>query len=223
MPPVGPASSSWRGRRMPGSTMPTWPTSWPGGRGSLVAGIADPTGLVTGAAFRLSKDAAGYCTMLTQTANRPGLPSAIRSDCRAIFLRDPNRPPTLAEQLTGQRRLSQVGWALDELDAAQISARSPRKAVGSSDRGGRSRTGSSPSSDSRGSRRSRRPTPSCLASSSATPRGSRSPQPSPRRPGLARGSRARRRRDVHSAGATPRHCASATPRPSWRRYRDRGR
>ena len=45
--------------------------------------------------------------------------------CRAIFIKDPNRPPTLAEQLTGRRCLTQVGRALDELGIRWIGARSP--------------------------------------------------------------------------------------------------
>jgi len=93
---------------------------------TLVAGIDDATGLVTGATFRLAEDAAGYFTMLTQTADRYGLAGAIYSDRHGIFLREPGRPPTLAEQLTGKRSFTQVGRALDELDIGWIGARSPQ-------------------------------------------------------------------------------------------------
>jgi hypothetical protein len=93
---------------------------------TLVAGIDDATGLVTGATFRLAEDAAGYFTLLTQTAAGYGLPGAIYSDRHGIFLREPGRAPTLAEQLTGKRSFTQVGRALDELDIGWIGARSPQ-------------------------------------------------------------------------------------------------
>jgi hypothetical protein len=100
---------------------------WLEGRGpmlTLVAGIDDATGIVTGATFRAQEDAAGYFTMLTQTADRHGLPGALYSDRHGIFLRDPNRPSTLAEQLAGKRSLTQVGRALDEVGIGWIGARS---------------------------------------------------------------------------------------------------
>ena len=93
---------------------------------TLVGGIDDATSLVTGATFRLAEDAAGYFTMLVQTAHRYGLPGAMYSDRHGIFLREPNRAPTLAEQLTGKRTFTQVGRALDELDIRWIGARSPQ-------------------------------------------------------------------------------------------------
>jgi transposase len=102
---------------------------WLEGRGpvlTLVGGIDDATSRVTGATFRLAEDAAGYFLMLTHTARRLGLPGALYSDRHGIFHRDRQRPPTLAEQLTGQRSLTQVGRALDELDIRWIGARSPQ-------------------------------------------------------------------------------------------------
>ena len=93
------------------------------GRGER-GGIDDATGLVTGATFRLAEDAAGYFTMLTQTADRYGLPGAIYADRHGIFLREPGRPPTLAEQLTGKRSFTQVGRALDEAGIGWIGAHS---------------------------------------------------------------------------------------------------
>ena len=41
--------------------------------------------------------------MLRQTVRRYGLPLALYSDLSGIFIKDPNRPPTLAEQLTGRQ------------------------------------------------------------------------------------------------------------------------
>ena len=102
---------------------------WLEGRGpwlTLVGGIDDATSRVTGATFRAAEDAAGYFLMLAQTARRHGLPGALYSDRHGIFTVEKNRPPTLAEQLTGQRSFTQVGRALDELDIRWIGARSPQ-------------------------------------------------------------------------------------------------
>lgn len=93
---------------------------------TLVGGIDDATGAVTGATFRAAEDAAGYFAMLTVTARRHGLPLALYSDLHGIFVKDPNRPPTLAEQLTGRQSLTQVGRALEEAGVRWIGARSPQ-------------------------------------------------------------------------------------------------
>ena len=102
---------------------------WLEGRGpwlTLVGGIDDATSRVTGGIFREQEDAAGYLIALTQTADRFGLPGALYSDLHGIFVKDPNRPPTIAEQLTGKRSLTQVGRALDEAGIAWIGAHSPQ-------------------------------------------------------------------------------------------------
>jgi len=68
---------------------------WLEGRGpvlTLVGGIDDATGIFTGATFRLAEDAAGYFTVLTQTAAAYGLPVALYSDQHGIFVKDPARP-----------------------------------------------------------------------------------------------------------------------------------
>ena len=92
---------------------------------TLVGGIDDATGTVTGGRFRAAEDAAGYFEMLVQTIRRHGLPLALYTDLSGVFIKDPNRPPTLAEQLTGRRSLTQVGRALDVLSIRWIGARSP--------------------------------------------------------------------------------------------------
>jgi transposase len=102
---------------------------WLEGRGpllTLVGGIDDATGRIIGATFRAQEDAAGYFAMLGQTARRVGLPLALYTDRHGIFTKDPARPPTLTEQLTGQRSLTQVGRALDALGVRWIGARSPQ-------------------------------------------------------------------------------------------------
>ena len=95
-----------------------------GPRLTLIGGIDDATSTVTGATFRLAEDAAGYFTMLTQTAHRFGLPGAVYSDRHGIFIVEKNRPPTLAEQLVGKQGFTQVGRALAELEVGWIGARS---------------------------------------------------------------------------------------------------
>lgn len=100
---------------------------WLEGRGpiiTLVGSIDDATGAFTGAVFREQEDAAGYFTVLAQTADRYGLPVALYSDQHGIFIKDPKRPSTLAEQLTGQRSLTQVGRALDAARIGWIGAHS---------------------------------------------------------------------------------------------------
>lgn len=102
---------------------------WLEGRGpllTLVGGIDDATGIFTGATFRAQEDAAGYLTVLSQTAARHGLPVALYSDQHGIFVKNPSRPATLAEQLGGQRSTTQVRRALDEAGIGWIGATSPQ-------------------------------------------------------------------------------------------------
>lgn len=109
---------------------------WLEGRGprlTLIAGIDDAMGILTGAVFRAAEDAAGYFDMLGQTARRVGLPLALYTDRHGIFVKDPGRPPTLSEQLTGQRSLTQVGRALEVLGVRWVPASSPQ-AKGRSER-----------------------------------------------------------------------------------------
>ncbi len=81
---------------------------------TVVGAIDDATGTVTGATFRAAEDAAGYFITLTHTAQGYGLPWTLYSDRHGIFWKDAKRLPTLTEQLTGKRSLTQVGRALDE-------------------------------------------------------------------------------------------------------------
>ena len=92
---------------------------------TLVGAIDDATSRVTGGTFRAAEDAAGYFTAFAQTAERHGLPGAVYSDRHGIFSVERNRTPTLTEQLTGRRSLTQVGRALDDAGIAWIGARSP--------------------------------------------------------------------------------------------------
>jgi transposase len=102
---------------------------WLEGRGprlTLIGGIDDAMGILPGAVFRAAEDAAGYFEVLGQTARSVGLPLALYTDRRGVFVKDPNRPPTLTEQLTGQRSLTQVGRALEVLGVRWVPASSPQ-------------------------------------------------------------------------------------------------
>jgi transposase len=97
-----------------------------GPRLTLVGGIDDATSAVTGATFRVAEDAAGYFSMLIDTVAAYGRPLTLYTDRAGIFTKDTNRPPTLAEQLSGRRSLTQVGRALEQAGIGWIGARSPQ-------------------------------------------------------------------------------------------------
>lgn len=102
---------------------------WLEGRGpvlTLIGAIDDATGIVTAATFRAAEDAAGYLEVFRRTVVRHGRPGAVYSDQHGIFIKDPNRSPTLAEQLAGRRGFTQVGRALDEAGIGWIGASSPQ-------------------------------------------------------------------------------------------------
>lgn len=102
---------------------------WLEGRGpllTLIGAIDDATGIVTAATFRAAEDAAGYLEVFRRTVATYGRPLAVYSDQHGIFVKDPNRPPTLAEQLAGRRSFTQVGRALDEAAIGWIGASSPQ-------------------------------------------------------------------------------------------------
>lgn len=102
---------------------------WLEGRGpvlTLIGAIDDATGTITAATFRAAEDAAGYLEVFRRTVLRHGRPGAVYSDQHGIFIKDPNRPPTLAEQLAGRRSFTQVGRALDAAGIGWIGASSPQ-------------------------------------------------------------------------------------------------
>jgi transposase len=101
---------------------------WLEGRGpwlTLVGGIDDATGRVTGATFREQEDSAGYLEVLVQTAQGHGLPLGLYSDRHGIFWRG-RTLPTLAEQFAGKRSTTQLGQALEAAVIAWVAARSPQ-------------------------------------------------------------------------------------------------
>ena len=102
---------------------------WLEGRGpwlTLVGGIDDATGVVTGAIFRAQEDAVGYLTVLIQTGRAYGIPLALYSDRHGIFWKSAGAIPTLAEQFAGRRSTTQVGRALEAAGIAWVAARSPQ-------------------------------------------------------------------------------------------------
>jgi transposase len=101
---------------------------WLEGRGpwlTLIGGIDDASGHVTGGTFRDQEDAAGYFEMLRQTALGQGLPLGIYSDRHGIFWHG-RHVATLAEQFSGRTARTQFGRALEAAGIAWIAARSPQ-------------------------------------------------------------------------------------------------
>ncbi len=102
---------------------------WLEGRGpylTLVGAIDDATGLVVGATFREQEDAQGYFQVLRQVVLTKGVPLALYSDRHGIFVKTQKREPSLEEQLSGRRRLTQMGRLLAELQVELVLARSPQ-------------------------------------------------------------------------------------------------
>jgi transposase len=102
---------------------------WLEGRGpylTLVGGIDDATGEVDGATFREQEDAQGYFLVLRQVVVTKGVPLALYADRHGIFVKTRKQEPSLEEQLSGQRQLTQMGRLLGELQVELILARSPQ-------------------------------------------------------------------------------------------------
>lgn len=97
-----------------------------GPRLTLVGGIDDATGIVTGATFRDQEDAAGYLVVLRDTVRRHGVPVAVYRDRHGIFETPERASLTLEEQLADQRSPTQFGRSLAELGIGSIAARSPQ-------------------------------------------------------------------------------------------------
>ncbi len=93
---------------------------------TLLAAIDDATGEVVGARFREQEDAAGYLALLLEMVRSVGCPQAVSHDKHGIFVRPPHDRERVAEQLRGQRDLTQVGRALQELGIRAIPAHSPQ-------------------------------------------------------------------------------------------------
>jgi transposase len=102
---------------------------WLQGRGpylTLVGAIDDATGTVPHALFREQEDAQGYLLLLQGIIGTKGIPLALYSDRHSIFSVNPKQAESLEEQLAGERPVTQVGRALQELGIQSILARSPQ-------------------------------------------------------------------------------------------------
>ena len=102
---------------------------WLEGRGPrlvLIGAVDDATGDPVHAVFREHEDAEGYLLVLRDSIRRKGVPIAWYSDRHSIFQYNGKEPWTLAEELAGRRRPTQVARALEELGINLILAHSPQ-------------------------------------------------------------------------------------------------
>jgi transposase len=97
-----------------------------GPRLTLVGGIDDATGRMTGATFRDQEDTAGYLVVLRDTVRRHGVPLAVYRDRHGLFETPKSSLMTLEEQLADTRVPTQLGRAFSELGITSIAARSPQ-------------------------------------------------------------------------------------------------
>ena len=105
------------------------PHDWLEGRGpelSLVGAIDDATGRVLHALFRREEDTIGYIMLLRRIVRRYGLPLAVYHDRHSIFEVSSDKLPSLEEQLSDKRPLTQFGRVLEDLGITSISALSPQ-------------------------------------------------------------------------------------------------
>ena len=110
---------------------------WLEGRGpylTLIAGIDDATGVGHGRDLPRPRGR-GRATSRCCARRSPGTVSRLpcTRTCHGIFVKDPDRGQTLAEQLAGQPSRTQVGRALEAAGIRWIGARSPQ-AKGRSER-----------------------------------------------------------------------------------------
>ena len=103
------------------------PHDWLQGRGPrlcLIGAIDDATGKVVGAFFQPAESSWGYFTLFSSIFRQHGLPQSIYSDRHSVFWTD--REPTVEEQLSNKRPLTEVGRGLEELGVTLILAGSPQ-------------------------------------------------------------------------------------------------
>jgi hypothetical protein len=119
------------------------PHDWLEGRGpllTLVGAIDDATNHCW-VRFSEAETTWAYLGLMRRIALSAGLPLSLYSDRHSIF--DARREPTLAEQLTNQRPLTQFGRAMEELGVTMSKAYSPQAKGRIEGCGASSKTGSS--------------------------------------------------------------------------------
>jgi transposase len=102
---------------------------WLEGRGPrlcLIGAIDDATGKVPYALFQEHEDARAYIRMLREIVLNQGIPLALYHDRHSIFDISEDKLPSIEEQLTGKKPLTQLGRLLEELGIESISANSPQ-------------------------------------------------------------------------------------------------
>jgi transposase len=105
------------------------PHDWLEGRGPrlcLIGAIDDADNKSPYAHFQNQEDSPGYIEMLKEITLSRGIPLALYHDRHGIFEVPGDREPSLAEQLAGERPLTQVGRLLQELGITSIAANSPQ-------------------------------------------------------------------------------------------------
>ena len=151
----------------------------------LLGAIDDATSTVVALHFRPAEDLHGYLTLLRRVAARRGLPVTLYGDRLGVFVRN-DAHWTLEEELQGAQHPTQFGQVLQDLAIGYIAPTRPRPRAASNACGKPCRIASSPNSACAGSRRSRRPRPTCPPTSSTTTAASLSRPPTPRPPGVGR-------------------------------------
>lgn len=102
---------------------------WLEGRGprlTLIGAIDDATGKVPYALFREEEDAQGYFLLLKGIVDRCGIPMALYHDRHGIFEKSKDQTESLEEQLRGEKKLTQFGRLMEELEISSISCYSPQ-------------------------------------------------------------------------------------------------
>jgi transposase len=105
------------------------PHDWLEGRGPqfcLIGAIDDATSAVPYACFQEQEDSAGYIQMLREIALTQGIPLALYHDRHSIFEITADKIPSIEDQLSGSKPLTQLGRLLEELGINSISANSPQ-------------------------------------------------------------------------------------------------
>lgn len=105
------------------------PHDWLEGRGPrlcLIGAIDDATGKVPYVHFQEKEDSQGYFRMLREITRKYGIPLALYHDRHSIFEVSADKLPSIEDQLTGQKPLTQFERLMQELGIASISANSPQ-------------------------------------------------------------------------------------------------
>ena len=103
------------------------PHDWLEGRGPrlcLIGAIDDATSKVMGAFFVQAESSWGYFRLFSEIFKAHGVSQSIYTDCHSVFWTD--REPTVDEQLSNKKPLTEVGRGLEELGVTLILAHSPQ-------------------------------------------------------------------------------------------------